>query len=734
MNESLLGDVETDEVVDDMQEQSGSCYEFVFSFDVDDNDKSAINEIFYGSVMEPVLERMKNLGYVDGWDADMEFLDNDCSKIIGVYSTSRSRQDASVMLCRAKNLGFVMYVCNDHSDEDSFAFMAASMIDVLMSSNVCMKNRNVRMVASELVSRDNHERTGYAICIAYDENIWSFYAGGDDGVLNKENVSKLQGSFVRAASRIRLMDAVDEAGSRYVVTTFGTGVGSESMSLVDSSGTILSDIGVVLPKFKYGPKFCADGLLYVKFTEGCCNYITMDGRVLSNEDFLGCSPLFFEGYAWVKRGGSKEFNFLSTDGTFLCKENYDWMENFVDGVAVVMKDKLYNFIDKTGKPVCSEWYEFIDFGHGKKRDVALVCRSCKEGECYNEHGIPVRKKSNYVHRDGTLVLENWIPGKSNAMENGFAKVAYGTDFTCRFVREDGTPVSDEWFDDVCGWPECGIYAFKKNGCWQFMDTGSGKVLFGGECFDDVSVNLGFGDFKFYEVMKWFKNDAKKTLVSSTGVKCSDEWFYSVNCVGPNLVAAVRELGSPTMVIEWGKGIVQDNLKYCDVCDDGFLTVAKSGDDSLDSGYSGRMLNFINDKTLRLVSDEWFLYKGKAENGFVFVTRLDKNDGDVLAYKGGTLMSPKIYCDVLAYKSGKLMSPKIGERERLTQIYTLVPDELVAIEKTGSYDYFMYNIFDAGGKQLLDEWIRFRPVVDRDGVVRIGPAAYVDYSGKYISFV
>lgn len=720
MNESLLGDVETDEVMDDVQEQSGSCYEFVFSFDVDDNDKSAIKEIFYGSVMEPVLERLKNFGYVDGWDAEREFLDNDCSKIIGIYSTSRSRQDASMMLYRAKNLGFVVYVCNDHSDEDSFAFMAASMMDVLVSSNMCMKNRNVRMVASELASRDNHERTGYAICIAHDENIWSFYAGGDDGVLDKENVGKIHGSFVRTASCVGLIDAVDEAGSRYVVTTFGIGVENESMSLVDSSGNILTNIGVTLAKFKYGPKFCADGLLYVKFAEGCCNYITMDGRVLSNEDFSGCSPLFFEGYACVNRSIPKGFNLLSTDGTFLCKENYDWVENFVDGIAVVMKDKLYNFIDKTGKLVCGEWYEFIDFGHGKKRDVALVCISCKEGEYYDEHGISVRKKSNYVRRDGTLVLENWIPGKSDAMENGFAKVIYGTDSTCRFVREDGIPVSDEWFDDVCGWPECGIYAFKKNGYWQFMDTESGKLLFDGEWFDDVSVNLGFGDFKFYEVMKWFNNDGKKTLVSKTGVKCSDEWFYSVNCVGPNLVAAVRELGSPTMVIEWGKGIVQDNLKYCDEYDDGILTIAKSGDVSLESAYNGTMLNFIDDKTLRLVSDEWFIYTGKLENGFVLVKRLDNKGNE--------------FGDVLAYKSGVLVSPKIGEGERLTRIYTLEPDELVAIEKTGRYNYFMYNIFDATGKQLLDKWIRFRPVAGRDGVVRIGPAAYVDYSGKHISFV
>ena len=722
LNESLLDDVEVDEVNDEQEYVEGICYEFLFNFNADDMSESAIAEIFYGSVMEPALARLKNLGYVCGWVIDRKFRDIGCSAIIDVYSQRRFLVNGSLMLKKSKTLGFVLCLENDHGGTASLASVSAILINAFDTSNICTENRGIRMVASRVESRENPVHIGYSICIARSKNIWSFYAGNDDGNPVMDDIKVIQGNFVRIASRIGLMEAVDKAGDRYVATSFGITpvISKEYMMLIDSSGNILFDIDITLSAFDYGPKFLDNGLMRVKFAKECYNYINLDGEIICDEDFSSCSPAFSEGYARIKYGFENKYNMLAEDGTFLCDDKYDSMYEFVDGLAVVMKGNSYNFIDKTGKPVCNEWYADLEFENGSKHNVAVVRKYCDD-KIRDIEGNLVRKTSNYVDRNGNLLLDDWIPGRSLPMNNGFAKVHNGKDCKYRYIREDGTPVSGEWFDDVCGWPECGMYAFKKNGYWQFMDMESGKPMFDGECFEYVKTY--FGADNLYEVSKYFKKDnikkdLKKTLISDRGMKCSDEWFYSVTIIG-YLVVAVREIGSPTIIIDWNTGkVVLDNLKYVDDCIDGIMKVAKPSDSLLK--YSKSMFNFIDETTTSLVSDEWFVYTGKPENGFMIVKRFDKSGNE--------------FFDVLAYRSGTFMSPKLAEGEYVRNVYAVEPDKLVIVEKAGNYDYFLYNIFDASGKQILGEWTRFciRPV--SEGVLMVGPSAYVDYSGKPVSFI
>lgn len=69
---------------------------------------------------------------------------------------------------------------------------------------------------------------------------------------------------------------------------------------------------------------------------------------------------FSDGFARVKRSDSL-MNFIDKEGKLLFKEWFEWVDDFFEGFAVVQrKDTLYNLIDKNGKILFKEWFEWIN--------------------------------------------------------------------------------------------------------------------------------------------------------------------------------------------------------------------------------------------------------------------------------------------------------------------------------------------------------------------------------------
>ena len=65
------------------------------------------------------------------------------------------------------------------------------------------------------------------------------------------------------------------------------------------------------------------------------------------------------GFARIERGDTL-YNFIDKDGKLLLKEWFEWLDDFFEGYAIVQReDKLYNLIDTNGKILSEEWFDWV---------------------------------------------------------------------------------------------------------------------------------------------------------------------------------------------------------------------------------------------------------------------------------------------------------------------------------------------------------------------------------------
>lgn len=101
-----------------------------------------------------------------------------------------------------------------------------------------------------------------------------------------------------------------------------------------------------------------------------------------------------------------------------------------DGLARVQRgDGLWNFIDKKGKLLSDEWFEWVD---NFKEGFARLQRS--DGQY------------NFIDKDGKILSDEWFNLVDNFQE-GFARVQR-SDKLWNFIDKKGKLLSDEWFIDA----------------------------------------------------------------------------------------------------------------------------------------------------------------------------------------------------------------------------------------------------------------------------------------------
>ena len=706
-NESLLDDVEVDEVVDDdgNEVEQTVQYRFVFNFESGRKTQQTKN-IFFNSAMEPALSRMKNMGLLLSWSFNKKLgklgdFPNIDAYLYSMYSDADEALNVTVTLS--------VDVSIDVSSEnaDTLVSIAAYMMQAVLMSNLFI-NDGMRMA---FWNTDSNKFV-YSVCYCKDK--WLFYCG-HNGYIYPISCEKLAGCFVRIARRLRLMEPVDEAGTRYVAYSYGKSNTDQLMFVIASDGKCLANYEVELVTANNG-KYLDNGLMHVKFSHRYENYLKMDGTKLSSDDFFTCSETFSEGYARVIRHNQRsqsEANLIDKDGNLLLKDWYANVENFSDGLAIISKQmsnanshNTKNFIDKSGKPVFSEWYKDIDFDdadNGRRTVARVICRSA-DGSC----------KYNYMNRNGKPLLGEWLSGSCGVMRNGFAMVCEFKDNQNRYnyMREDGSLVSKEWFRLVVGWPECGIFAFAvPNFDWQFRETDSGKLLFGGAAFDKVLCRNEKDGFMYYDVSVSSADGKKQynNLISADGVMCCDKTdSWDVNYAGNGFATVRKEFVGETVLWKWGKGPVKldKTITGASMLDDSEYTLVTSND----------CKHKIVDKDGKPVLDEWFDNIGHYKDGFI------------VGWKG---KGEDVVANVVVCKTGKkLFGP---EGFSVNKIYAAVPDRLVIVESWFS-NTIKYNIFDCDGNRLLDKWTEFRIMPIDNGLLRVGPASYVDCSGKVATLI
>lgn len=114
---------------------------------------------------------------------------------------------------------------------------------------------------------------------------------------------------------------------------------------------------------------------------------------------------YLDGFARI-RNCDKQYNFINKQGKLLSEQWFDWSGIFYDGFARVQRgDGLWNLIDTKGKILSDEWFEDVFYLH---EGFAVVQRV-------------VDKKYNFIDANGKLLSDEWFEWADD-FSDGFAYV------------------------------------------------------------------------------------------------------------------------------------------------------------------------------------------------------------------------------------------------------------------------------------------------------------------------
>lgn len=138
---------------------------------------------------------------------------------------------------------------------------------------------------------------------------------------------------------------------------------------------------------------------------------------------------YSDGFARVQRGDGL-WNFINKDGKLLSNEWFEWVDNFKEGFARLQRsDGQYNFIDKEGKILSDEWFNLVD--------------NFQEGFAVVEKTIGLR---NFIDTKGRILSNKWF-SDAHSFNDGLAVVQRG-DSLYNFIDKDGNFLSKTWFNWV----------------------------------------------------------------------------------------------------------------------------------------------------------------------------------------------------------------------------------------------------------------------------------------------
>ena len=126
---------------------------------------------------------------------------------------------------------------------------------------------------------------------------------------------------------------------------------------------------------------------------------------------------FSDGFARI-RNWDKQYNFINKQGKLLSEQWFEWAEDFKDGFAVVEKPiGLRNYIDKNGKLLSKQW--FID------------------AHSFNDGYAKVQRRDglwNFINKKGNYLIDEWFNYLDDFFRDGFAKVQRTNGECCKIAK------------------------------------------------------------------------------------------------------------------------------------------------------------------------------------------------------------------------------------------------------------------------------------------------------------
>ena len=533
MNESLLNDVETDEVEDvdvDIEDD-------IVLDKLDDEAECNVWLIFkytYSDTGKYVF-KYRNIGeYLNGCSFVKKFRTpkydwTEPNVYIRFYSENMSLDDLfRLILFMCFNLREAITIKNEFErinffiniekdclsiDDNEFEAFIKSYFPDLDTKDIvksfirlCIRKRLIRR-NDDFAIRGYHVNLGYKRYNIVDEDgnfllkrdyVEIKKVEGCDLVRifdcsNKYNFMDKNGNFV-FSDYDRFDGYGFEMHDGYIKVAFSASWSSDSywFNYVDETGKFLTK-----DHFKDCSNF-NEGLAFVK-TGNESYFIDTSGNMVFDKLFDECRQ-FNEGFASVKNG--KKWNFIDKQGRYLSDDFFDECKDFVDGLAVVKKGSKKNLINKKGKILLDKWVGNID--------------KFEEGIAVVEN----RNKFNYIDKKGAFLLSKWFVNCCS-FSNGYGAIK-NDDGLWNFIDKNGKPISSKWYDNVFSFRNgyARIYDKMKDK-WNYIDT-SGKIISPDLWFDVVNAFYPFGVAEVKDSKTQLYN-----FIDITGELLSKEWFKFV---------------------------------------------------------------------------------------------------------------------------------------------------------------------------------------------------------------
>ena len=155
---------------------------------------------------------------------------------------------------------------------------------------------------------------------------------------------------------------------------------------------------------------------------------------------------FIEGFAIVQLNGKR--NFINHEGQLLYQQWFDDVWNFSEGYAAVKLNSKWNFFNTEGQFLSPQWFDDVwNFSEG----FAIV---------------RINDKWNFIKTEGKFLSQQWFDW-AGKFKNGFAAVSLNNKYN--FINTKGKLLSQQGFDGVGGFYD-GYAAVLLNDVWNFINT------------------------------------------------------------------------------------------------------------------------------------------------------------------------------------------------------------------------------------------------------------------------
>ena len=585
INESLLDDVETDEVVDSTQD--GVVYIF----------KTGIGSQCPSDFVKNIFIKMLE-----------SFVSNN---EIREYSINTNEHNSWYEFC--------IYVTFFENDIVVFNTVFAYIISVYERYKKACNVNSMTVLSFE----DGEERNKFRIHFCRSNGTVMIIGKLYDDCFDMPYVFENMHSFVPVAVKLGVLKPFDENHSRF-------GIYSSVISMMfvfDQTGKGIFTNTVQMSESDKELRYDETGHMRMNVSEDEVELVDMDGKecVKCSKNLKYIGP-FHDGIAVVALSyGSNAKNYIDIDGNLLSKEWFEDASDFKNGYGLASINNYASqyemvLLDSTGKNICKEKYDYIEICDDI--DYALVGK--------NDVGY------NFIDKHGNYIWDGEWFECVTMQSNGYAVVLKNNKETFIHVDENGISFLDnKWHDKVCGFPYDGSYAYLDKNEWNILDIALGNPMYD----DSFDACVTLDNKHMYSLKRTSVNgDDNYNYAFSNGKLVCDKWFSSINIIQDFFICYEGQGRKVTVYNKDGKLLV-DDYRYADIEIMGEYVIVKKI-------INGQNLYNVVDRNGKLLSkDEWFILVGREHGHFLRVVD-SYNKRNVLS-SAGKLLLPRNFDDYIA---------------------------------------------------------------------------------------